>query len=99
MRIIDVESANAKQTAQWLEHLAPADTPVIVSWQREDAVLVPWRVFVDYWDAFWYPASDDVTVFPLSEAWALSCDHEGTYSWREQENSEPEKRESRPTMG
>jgi hypothetical protein len=83
VHIIDVERADAAETARWLQQLEAPETPVIVSWQLEDAVLVPWRLFAEHWDAFWYPASDDVTVFPLSEAWVLSCDHEGTYSWRE----------------
>ena len=81
-RVFDVDAASAEETAAWLLQLAPADTPVVVSWHLEAAVLTPWRLFAKHWDAFWYPASDDVTVFPLSEAWALSCDHAGRYSWR-----------------
>ena len=81
-RVIDVEAASPTDTLTWLQQLAPSDTPVVVSWHRQDAVLVPWRVFAEYRDAFWYPASDDVTVFPLGEAWVLSCDHDGWYSWR-----------------
>jgi hypothetical protein len=81
-RVFDLEAANTAETAAWLLQLAPPDTLVILSWHREDALLVPWGVLAEYWDAFWYPASDDVTVFPLSEAWVLSCDHEGRFSWR-----------------
>lgn len=82
--VLDVEAASPAEIAQWLERLAPPDTHVIVSWHVEHAVLVPWRVFAEFWDAFWYPASDDVTVFPLSAMWVLSCEHGGTYSWRGQ---------------
>ena len=80
--MFNVEAESLAATGRWLQQLAEPDTPVIVSWSLEDAVLAPWRVFAGHWDAFWYPASDDATVFPLSEAWALSCDHDGRYSWR-----------------
>ncbi len=52
-RVFDVEAANTAETAAWLLQLAPPDTPVIVSWHREDALLAPWGVFAEYWDAFW----------------------------------------------
>ena len=39
------------------------------------AICVSWGVFCQYWDDFCYPASDDVTIWPLSEEWFLIYDH------------------------
>ena len=54
---------------------------VIVSWEPGVAVFVRWGVFCDYWDAFCYPASDDVLVYPLSQEWVLFWHHEEFFSF------------------
>ena len=53
----------------WLEDLAVGPSePVILSWDATTAVVTIWRTFLDHWDAFCYPASDDVAI------WAPACD-------------------------
>ena len=54
--------------------LAPS-TRIIVSWDAEKAVVTDWEMFTTYWDDFCYPASDDVTVWPLDAAWTLCYRH------------------------
>ena len=56
--------------------------PVVASWGHDDAILLPWSNFARYWSAFCYPSSDDVTVVPLSEPWALSYAHHEKFFWR-----------------
>jgi hypothetical protein len=51
------------------------DCEVIVSWNRELAILTTWGTFIRYWDEFCYPSSDDVTVWSPDAPWALVYRH------------------------
>jgi hypothetical protein len=44
---------------------------VLVAWDARTALVTDWGVFVEAWDDFCYPASDDVRVVPLTHRWAL----------------------------
>ena len=65
----------------------PGATPVIVSWDGDDAVVTDWQIFVEYWDDFCYPSSDDVTVWPAilhsRDSWALAYNHYETFCYIE----------------
>ena len=50
--------------------------PVFLSWSGDLAALTTWKMVVRYWDAFWYPSSDDLLVFDASQSWALLLWHE-----------------------
>ncbi len=60
----------------WLEGLGvgPSET-IILSWDRTTAVATIWQTFLDHWDAFCYPGSDDVTIWPPTCDWALCYRH------------------------
>jgi hypothetical protein len=48
-----------------------------VLWHPWDvAVLTADSVFQRYWDDFCYPSSDDVLIWPRSDAWAAVYRHE-----------------------
>jgi hypothetical protein len=51
------------------------DTVVIVSWNASTAALTVWSSFVQFWDDFCYPSSDDVTVWAPGEPWCLNYRH------------------------
>jgi hypothetical protein len=48
---------------------------VVASWDQNTAIALPWSVFVDFWDAFCYPSSDDVTVWDPGASWVLCYRH------------------------
>ena len=48
---------------------------VVVSWDDMNALLLPWQVFCEFWDAFCYPSSDDVAIWSPDGEWALLYDH------------------------
>lgn len=52
-----------------------ADCAVVLSWDASTAVVTTWEIFVHHWDDFCYPASDDVTLAPLSGDWMVSYHH------------------------
>ena len=57
---------------QRLRSLPPeASEKVLVVWDSRTALVADWGVFVEAWDDFCYPASDDVRVVPLELTWAL----------------------------
>jgi len=70
-------SGDLLENKQWLlNHSSDKNQMVIVSWNHHHAVLVRRDIFCDYWNDFCYPASDDVTVWNLSEEWALMYLHD-----------------------
>ena len=44
---------------------------VILSWDRGTAVITDWDMFTAHWDDFCYPASDDVSIWPVGGEWTL----------------------------
>jgi hypothetical protein len=77
-------SVSARTVREWMRERAPnLDQLVIVSWTAQAAIVTTWRVFTEYWDDFCYPASDNVMIWPVSEAWALRYDHEEQFYYRE----------------
>lgn len=49
---------------------------VFLSWDVNNSLIVPWEILIKYFDSFYYPSSDDLTVFDQSLNWALLFFHE-----------------------
>jgi hypothetical protein len=63
-------------TPSWLRALTiPATAQVIVAWNKQDAISLPWQTFIEYWDDFCYPNSDDAFVFPTEGTGVLAWNH------------------------
>lgn len=58
-----------------------SDQNIIASWDKEIAVLVPKNTFIEYWDDFCYPSSDDVSITPLGGSWMLYYFHEQEFQF------------------
>jgi len=56
-------SDNDDLTNQWLSKVQVNSERVIISWDRDTALTLPWSLFCEYWDDFCYPASDDADFF------------------------------------
>ena len=68
---------NEKEIKKWLYQRGLAfDKQVFLSWDEENAMIVPWKLLIKYFDSFYYPSSDDLTVFDKSLNWALLFYHE-----------------------
>jgi hypothetical protein len=64
----------------WLAALpVESEVPVLISWDADTAVATDWRNFVQHWDDFCYPATDDITVWAPDAAWYLCYDHEEVF--------------------
>jgi hypothetical protein len=67
-------------TTQWLEqHLPNLGEETVLLWGPSHGVVVQSGLFAARWPSFCYPASDDVMVIALSEAWLLRYSHEETF--------------------
>lgn len=66
---------NQADIRKWLYQRGfPFDKPVYLSWQPKVAMIVPWKLFIKYFDSFYY--SDDLTIIDQSLNWALLFYHE-----------------------
>jgi hypothetical protein len=73
---LDTGGEDASAVRSWLARLEiPAVVPVIVSWAPHLAIVTCWETFAQHWDAFCYPASDDVTVWAPGDGWTLCYHH------------------------
>ncbi len=88
---------NAEPTAiravrKWLfARGVPFKTPVYLSYQPDEAIATTWKMVIKYWDDFWYPGSDDLTIVDDSFAWALLFWHESEAFFGDNRNR-PERR-------
>ena len=70
------------QVRHWLDKLPVAQRdPILLCWSADIAVEATWALYVRRWSAFWYPATDDLDVLPMTGAWALRISHSGRFEW------------------
>ena len=72
--IESIDTTNTSIVSAWLINRLSSED-VIVSWQPDTAIKTTSELFIKYWDEFCYPASDDVSVWPVSESWVLHFWH------------------------
>lgn len=68
---------NKKDIKKWLYHRGlPFDKQVFLSWRPTYGMIVPWKIFIKYFDSFYYGGSDDLTIIDQSLTWSLLFYHE-----------------------
>lgn len=68
---------NKTEIKKWLYQRGfPFEKLVFLSWDPENSMIVPWKILIKYYDSFYYPSSDDLTVMDQSLNWALLFYHE-----------------------
>lgn len=74
---IGILEDNEKEIKKWLYHRGLSfNMLVFLSWDQADAMIVPWKLLVKYFDSFYYGGSDDLTIFDQSLIWGLLFFHE-----------------------
>lgn len=77
---LETSDKNVAQVGNWLRSQVPElAESIVLSWNQEDALVTTAATFCDFWDDFCYPASDDIVISPLSEAWMLVWWHEEVF--------------------
>jgi hypothetical protein len=75
--IFNAEEAASEVCSNRLKQLQThLEQPISLSWDAETALRTTWGVFISFWPEFCYPCSDDLVVFPESEAWVLLYHHD-----------------------
>ncbi len=70
----DTETARIKK---WLDHLGiPFRQSVFLAWEAQWAAITTWKMFVKYWNAFYYPSSDDLIIVDEALQWIVFFSHE-----------------------
>ncbi len=81
---------NEKLVKKWLyQRGIPFDKNVYLSWQPNDAMIVPWKILIKYFDSFYYGTCDDLTVIDQSLNWALLFYHEDEIYFGTNKNFKP----------
>lgn len=74
---VKISANNKQEIKKWLyKRGLPFNKNVYLSWDVRNAMIVPWKIFIKYFDSFYYGGSDDLTVCDESLQWALVLYHE-----------------------
>ncbi len=66
----------------WLRERCDDSSEIVtISWSSNCALRTSWQIFTAHWSDFCYPASDDVTIWPDSQNWALFYYHEEQFEF------------------
>ena len=76
---INIADDNENEIKKWLyKRGLPFDKEVFISWQPDSAMIVPWKILIKYYNDFYYPGSDDLTIIDESLNWAVLFHHNET---------------------
>jgi hypothetical protein len=71
------------EAREWLRWFGlPADSRVTVVWSHELGVSLPWGTFVEHWEDFCYPSSDDAFIFLPSGSDVISYEHHEMFLYK-----------------
>jgi len=75
---IEIQDFSDGDIKKWLFDLDfPINNEIFLSWSPTDAMIISWKLLIQYFDCFYYLVSDDLTVFDQTLNWALLFFHEG----------------------
>ena len=75
-----IEENQKHDVVKWLRFNLPnKPNQIAIFWEPAMAVLTNRNLFVNHWDNFCYPSSDDVFVWPLNVSWLLHYHHEEVF--------------------
>lgn len=75
---IKIQDVKKEEVGKWLFDLDfPINDEIFLSWSPTEAMIVPWKLLIQYFDDFYYLVSDDLTVFDQTLNWSLLFFHEG----------------------
>ena len=70
-----------EQTKEWLLSLGLIDsTEIVISWAEKICVVTTIGVFIQYWDDFCYPSSDQALIWSEDNDWVLFYDDNNSFT-------------------
>jgi hypothetical protein len=68
---------NQTEIKKWLyQRGLPFEKQVFLSWDDHTGMIMPWKIFIKYYDGVFYTGCDDLTIFDESLQWAILFYHE-----------------------
>ncbi|MCF0055409.1 hypothetical protein [Dyadobacter sp. CY356] len=72
-----ISEGSEKEIKLWLfQRGVPFEKPVYLSWQPAEAMIVPWKLLIRYFDHFHNCTCGDLTVMDQNLSWALLFHHQ-----------------------
>ena len=75
-----IDATSDNDVERWLR-TRMGKNEIFVSWDRGTAVITSSDVFIQHWNDFCYPSSDDVTIWPKDISWVIQYRHHEQYSY------------------
>jgi len=74
---LNLKSVSDEDIKQWLDGLGiKSNDDVILMWDNWGTIITKWNIFRNYYQDFFYPVSDDLTIIDDSLNWTLYLHHE-----------------------
>lgn len=78
----DFSNSSREEIVNWFRGLGITENLVNVYWHsNNEGVSVNFETFVENFDEFWYPSSDDIWVTGNDKSWLIQIDHEEKFSF------------------
>jgi hypothetical protein len=68
-------------TTKRLQEFENQEDEIILIWATGQAILTNLRTFIDNWDDFYYPSSDDLLVINLKRDWIINLAHDECFQF------------------
>ena len=79
---LNMKSVSGKEIMTWLnDHKIDANRKILLVWDSWGTVITEWHIFKKYYEDFFFPVSDDLTIIDKSLSWALYIFHEEIMSF------------------
>jgi hypothetical protein len=73
---IEIKDNNDNEVKDWLlKYGLDSNDEIFLSWDIDNAMIIPFGLLVEYFDDFYYSSSDNLTVFQKDLNWALLFFH------------------------
>jgi hypothetical protein len=80
----DFSDSSREEIIKWFHGLGITENVVKIYWHStNEGISVDFETFVENFDEFWYPSSDDIWVIGNEKSWLIQVDHEERFSFLE----------------
>jgi len=74
---LNMKAVSDKEIKEWLKDLGvQANKDVVLMWDHWGSVITKWQNFIKYYQDFFYPISDDLTIIDESLNWTVYLHHD-----------------------
>ena len=79
----NIQATQFKEVQKWLNSKITIDE-IILSWDSNTAIIVNTNLFIEKWDDFCYPSSDDIVILLKTQNSIILYQHSEVFCYAEQ---------------